>query len=256
VRGTPASGTGTDATGFMNIKFTPYSGSTHPTYAVSSCVSERTGIHATDDTSYSASSGLVGWVYPPSDNPCINAKIQPLTSDKTVLHNEIATLTAAGSTAGALGVEWGWYMISPNWASLFPAASQGAAYGTPHTLKVMVLMTDGAFNTAYCNGVISGPSSATDGSSGGGNEHSACASPNGNSFTQAQNLCNAMKAAPNNIIIYTVAFLHGGADPAAQAILANCATDAAHAYVPTDGTSLTVAFQQIAADLNKLRISH
>ena len=84
----------------------------------------------------------------------------------------------------------------------------------------------------------------------------ACASPNTDSFTQAQNLCTAMKAAPNNIVIYTVAFLHGGADAQAQAILANCATDAAHAYVPTTGTSLTAAFQAIAADLNKLRISH
>jgi hypothetical protein len=256
VRGAPAIGTGTDVTGFTNIKFTAYSGGGHPTFAVSSCVSERTGTHAFDDASYSASSGLVGWVYPPADNPCINAAIQPLSSDKTTLHSEIATLTAAGSTAGALGVEWGWYMVSPNWGSLFPTVSQGAAYGTPHTLKVMVLMTDGAFNTVYCKGVISGPSSSTDGSSGSGAEHAACASPNNDAFTQAQTLCNSMKAAPNNIIIYTVAFLHGGADPQAQAILSNCATDASHAYVPTDGASLQVAFQQIAADLNKLRISH
>jgi Flp pilus assembly protein TadG len=256
VRGAPANGTGTDVTGFNNIKFTAYSGGGHPTFAVSSCVSERTGAHAFDDAAYNASGGLVGWVYPPADNPCINATIQPLSSDKTTLHAEIGTLTAGGSTAGALGVEWGWYMISPNWASLFPASSQGAAYGTPHTLKVMVLMTDGAFNTAYCKGVISGPSSATDGSSGSGTEHAACASPDSDSFTQAQTLCSAMKAAPNNVIIYTVAFLHGGADPQAQAILSSCATDAAHAYVPTDGASLQVAFQQIAADLNKLRISH
>ena len=256
VRGTPVNGTLTDAVGDTSIKFTPYSGSTKPTYAVTSCVSERIGAHATDDTSYSASGGLVGWVYPASDNPCIHATIQPLSSNKTTLHSEIGTLTAAGSTAGHLGIEWGWYMISPNWASLFPTASQGVPYGTPHTIKAMVLMTDGAFNTTYCNGVIAGPTSSTDGTSGAGTEHTACGSPNGNSFTQAQNLCNAMKAAPNNVVIYTVAFLHGGADPQAQAILANCATDAKHAYVPTDGTSLQVAFQAIAADLNKLRISH
>jgi hypothetical protein len=117
-------------------------------------------------------------------------------------------------------------------------------------------MTDGAFNTTYCKGVIAGPTSAADSGAGNSTDMAACASPNDNSFTQAQSLCNAMKAAPNNIVIYTVAFLHGGTDPQAQAILANCATDASHAYVPTTGASLQAAFQSIAADLNKLRISH
>jgi Flp pilus assembly protein TadG len=241
-----------DQPGCTQMKFTSASGSP-PTYNVSSCVSERTGAQAFTDASYSGA--LVGWVYPPSDNPCISASIQPLSSNKTTLHNMIGTLTAGGSTAGHIGVAWGWYMISPNWAGLFPSASQGAAYGTPNTLKVMILMTDGAFNTAYCKGVISNPSSATDGSAGGSNEHSTCASPNGNSFAQAQALCTAMKAPPNNILIYTVGFLHGGADPQAAAILANCATDAAHAYLPTTGADLQVAFQAIAADLNKLRLS-
>jgi Flp pilus assembly protein TadG len=257
VRGSAATGTGTDVVGFQKIKFTPYSGSTHPTYNVSNCVSERIGVHATDDAAYNTSGGSVGWVYPPTDgsNPCIGAAIQPLTSNKTTLHNEISTLTAAGSTAGAIGVEWGWYMISPNWGGLWPSGSQPAAYGTEKLIKAVILMTDGAFNTAYCKGVVSGPSSATDGSAGASTTHAACASPNADSFSQAQTLCNNMKAKPYSVVIYTVAFLHGGTDPQAQAILANCATDASHAYVPTTGTSLQVAFQSIAADLNKLRIS-
>ena len=262
VRGTPTTAPSPiaapciDAIGCTKIKFTPDSGGGHPTFNVSSCVSERIGSHASDDASYATAT--VGWVYPPSDgnNNCISAAIQPLTSNKTTLHNEIASLTAVGSTAGHIGVAWGWYMISPNWAPLFPTASKAVAYGTPHTIKAMVLMTDGAFNTTYCKGVIAGPTSAANNGAGNATDMSLCASPNGDSFTQAQNLCNAMKAAPNNVVIYTVAFLHGGTDPQAQAILANCATDAAHAYVPTTGASLTAAFQSIAADLNKLRISH
>ncbi|MGZ6018943.1 MAG: hypothetical protein ACXWKO_09765, partial [Phenylobacterium sp.] len=163
VRGTPTTAPSPiaapciDAVGCTKIKFTPDSGSTHPTFNVSNCVSERIGAHAFDDTSYATST--VGWVYPPTDgnNNCISAAIQPLTSNKTTLHNEIASLTAAGSTAGHIGIAWGWYMISPNWAPLFPSASQAVAYGTPHTIKAMVLMTDGAFNTTYCKGVIAGP---------------------------------------------------------------------------------------------------
>ena len=259
VRGTPTSGTdSTPAPGKQKIKFTSMTGST-PTFSVGNCVSERTGLHAFDDMGpAAATSSLVGWVYPPTSgsNNCISAAIQPLTSDKTVLHNEISTLTAANSTAGQIGLAWGWYMVSPNWAGLFPTASKPAAYGTDHLLKVVILMTDGAFNTAYCKGVISGPSSDSSGGAGSNADHINCASPNGNAFTQAQTLCNAMKAAPNNIIIYTVGFLHGGADPQATAILNNCATDAQHVYFPTDGTSLQVAFKSIAADLNRLRISH
>ncbi len=256
VRGTAVGGTLNDAVGDTAEKFTPYSGSTHQTFNVSNCVSERTGLHAFDDAAYNAVSGRVGWVYPASNNPCITATILPLTSNISTLHNTISTLTAGGSTAGHVGVEWGWYMISPNWSSLFPAASQPAAYGSSHLLKVMILMTDGAFNTVYCKGIISGPTSATDGSSGGLADHSACAAPNGDSFTQAQTLCTAMKAAPNNIIIYTVGFLHQGPDPSAQAILANCASDPSKAYISTTGSDLTTAFQQIAADLNRLRLSH
>ncbi len=236
-----------------NFKFTNANGS-NVTFASSTCVSERTGAQAFTDASYTTAK--VGLAYPPpssSGNNCINAKIQPLTSDKTALKSIISTLTANGSTAGHVGVAWGWYMISPNWASLFPTASQPAAYGTPHLLKVMILMTDGAFNTDYCNGVISKDSGSGSGSS---SDHINCNAPNGNSFVQAQALCTAMKAAPNNVIVYTVGFLHQGPDPSAQAILNNCATDAQHAYFPTTGSDLQVVFQQIGADLQKLRLSH
>jgi len=262
VRGTPVAAQSplqaacVNQVGCTQIKFTSFTGA-NQTFNNSTCVSERTGLNAFTDVG--PAGAPVGWVYPPpasQGNNCITATIQPLSSDKTALHATIGTLTANGSTAGALGVEWGWYMISPNWGSLFPANSQPAAYGSAHLIKAMILMTDGAFNTTYCKGVISGVTSSTDGTSGSQTYHSACGSPNGDSFTQAQTLCSAMKAAPNNVVIYTVGFLHGGADPQAQSILANCATDASHVYFPTTGSSLTAAFQQIAADLNKLRISH
>ncbi|MFI4965581.1 MAG: pilus assembly protein TadG-related protein [Caulobacterales bacterium] len=258
VRGIPATAPSpiaapcVDAAGCTQIKFTAASGSGHPTYDASNCVSERTGSEAFTDASYSVAK--VGYVYPPTtENLCIGATIQPLTSDKTLLHNEIGSLTALNSTAGHIGLAWGWYTISPNWATLFPTASKPAAYGTPHLLKVVVLMTDGAFNTAYCNGVI-----AKDSGSGSGtvSKHISCNATNGDSFTQAQKLCANMKALPNPVIIYTVGF-DVSSDPSAQSLLANCATDSSHVYFPADdGVSLQVAFQQIAADLNRLRLSH
>jgi len=262
VRGTPVAAQNPlqsaciNQVGCTQMKFTSITSQTW-TFPNSTCVSERTGSNALSDASPSGSP--VGWVYTPpaSDgNACITATIQPLSSDITALHNTINSLTANGSTAGHIGVAWGWYMISPNWASLWPAASQPAAYGTQHLIKAMVLMTDGDFNTTYCKGVISGVTSDTDGSAGEPMYHSSCGSPSGNSLAQAQALCTAMKAAPNNIVIYSVGFLHDGNDPTAEAFLNACATDANHVYFPTTGSSLSTAFQAIAADLNKLRISH
>jgi len=254
VRGVAASGTNTNAVGKANIKFTPQGGGTQKTYAVSNCVSERIGTQAFTDAPASAGINPVGWDYPnASENTCIGQTVQPLTSDKTALHNEIGTLTAANSTAGHIGLAWGWYMVSPNWASLFPTSSKPAAYGTDHLLKVVILMTDGAFNTAYCKGVIAGNSGSGSGTT---SNHINCNSPNGDAFAQAQSLCANMKAAPNNIIVYTVGF-DVSTDPSATSLLSNCATDSKHVYFPADdGVSLQVAFQSIAADLNRLRLSH
>lgn len=263
VRGTPVTASSPtlqaaciNQTGCTQMKFTSITNQTW-TFPNSTCVSERTGVNALNDASPVGSP--VGWTYTPpaaDGNNCITATIQPMTSNITALENTIASLTANGSTAGHIGIAWGWYMISPNWGSLWPSGSQPGAYGAQNLIKAMVLMTDGDFNTAYCKGVISGVSSATDGSSGEQEYHSNCAAPGGTSSTQALALCSAMKSAPYNIVIYTVGFLHDGADPTAQALLTSCATDASHAYFPTNGTSLQTTFQAIAADLNKIRISH
>ena len=52
-----------------------------------------------------------------------------------------------GTTAGQLGTAFAWYMLSPNWADIWPADSKPAAYGTAKLRKIAVLMTDGAYNT-------------------------------------------------------------------------------------------------------------
>jgi len=254
VRGAEQSGTGSGVPGKAKIQFTNYKGSSK-TFNDSNCVSERTGPEAFTDASYSGAP--VGWVYPPTsgNNACVTATIQPLSSDKTVLHAKVATLASNYSTAGHIGLAWGWYMVSPNWGTLFPSASQPAAYGADHLLKVVILMTDGAFNTAYCKGVVSYQSSYKDTTSGTLTDHNNCASPNSDAFTQAQTLCANMKALAHPIIIYTVGF-NVSSDPNATTLLNGCATDSKHVYYPSDGSSLQVAFQQIGADLQRLRLSH
>ncbi len=213
----------------------------------STCVSERVSSHQYSDTS--PGTAFVGLNYPSSANACPSAAVVPLTTDADFLNGRVAGLQAAGSTAGQIGLAWGWYMISPHWAHLFPSASQGASYSAPETLKIAVLMTDGAFNTGYCNGVISEDSNSGAGSA---SERINCDATNGDPFDQAEELCDAMKA--RGIIIYTVGFdLAAGSEE--EDIMLECATSSEHAYLAGDGNQLIAAFNAIAASITQLRIT-
>ena len=140
-------------------------------------------------------------------------------------------------------------MISPNFAYLWPTASQPAAYGRNNLVKAVVLMTDGEFNTQYCNGVL-----ADDSGQGSSSDQINCDSPNGSSHDQAVTICTNIKAPANSTILYTVGF-DLGSDTYALNFLKDCATDDDHFFQADTGTDLTAAFTQIAQNLNSLRIS-
>ena len=246
VRGAYTAGTCTTP-GCASYKFTNAQGSSK-TFGISNCVTERSGGSAFTDAAPSATN--LGRNYPASGNPCLGSTIMPLSIDRTALKSKIDGLSAAGSTAGHLGLAWGWYMVSPNFSYLWPTASRPAAYGTDKLLKVVVLMTDGAFNTTYCKGVISQDSGSGSGSS---SDHINCNAPNGDAFTQAQTLCSNMKA--QGVIVYTVGF-DVADDQDAQDIMSACATDAQHVYLPSTGAALKDAFHAIGQDISRLRLSH
>ncbi|HEV7719212.1 MAG TPA: pilus assembly protein TadG-related protein [Arsenicitalea sp.] len=207
-------------------------------YQINNCVSERTTNAYTDDP---PTTTLLGRDYTSGGSACMGQTITPLTTDKTVLNAAANSLTANGSTAGHIGLAWAWYMLSPNFAYLWPNGSQGAAYTAPNTLKAVVLMTDGEFNTAYCKDVISKDS--------GGSIN--CNAPNGNSLVQAAALCTAIKA--TGTILYTVGFQLD--TQSAITLLSQCATDTAHFYNATTGTDLSNAFEDIGRTLSALRVS-
>jgi len=240
------SGGACNSPGCQSYKFTNPSGSLK-TFAISNCVSERTGANAFTDAAPSTT--LLGRNYASTNNPCSSAVIMPLSSDKTALKASISGLSAGGSTGGHIGVGWGWYLVSPNFSYLWPTASQPAAYGTDKLLKVVVIMTDGEYNSVYCNGVIAKDSTT---GSGATTDHINCNAPNGDSYLQAQTLCNNMKAA--GVIVYTVGFDVINTVKA-QNLVANCATDAQHVYLPATGSDLKLAFHAIAEDIRNLRIS-
>lgn len=215
------------------------------TNKISSCVTERTGTNKYTETAPSTSK--VGRHYT-SDSTCLSNTILPLSSNRTTLKSRIDAFSAVGSTAGQIGIEWGWYMVSPNFNSVWPSGSAGA-YNSAETLKAVVIMTDGEFNSPYCKGVISKDA----GSGSGSNAYKINCSPdNADPFTQSRATCAAMKA--RNIVIFTVG-LGIAADGEAASVLRDCASGTGNFHMATTAADLSGAFNAIGKDITKLRIS-
>ena len=212
----------------------------------STCVSERTGAQAYTDAS--PTSAKVGRNYAASANPCPSATIQPLTSTIATLKSKISSLSETGSTAGQIGLAWGWYTVSPNFNTLWSSNPAGA-YNASETLKAVILMTDGDFNSPYCTGVVAANAGS---GSGAASDHINCNATNGDPFAQATSLCNAMKM--QHIVVYTVGFAVTPGTPAAN-ILKGCATGPEYAFLPASGADLKDDFAAIGRDITRLRIS-
>ncbi len=218
----------------------------------SPCVVERTGNGKyTDDAPRSGQYSMVhssskNSVSPSCDLPS-SAEALPLTSNTSTLLSKISGLKTAGSTAGHVGTAWAWYMLSPNWASLWPSAGAPAAYGTDKLKKIAILMTDGEYNTSYTSKgyavseTINGIRVTCTGSA-----NTDCSS------AQAVDQCNAMKA--QGVEVYTVGFQLGGSK-LAENTLSSCATDANHFYNSSTGDALKAAFQDIALKISTLYLS-
>lgn len=162
---------------------------------------------------------------------CPNAVLAPLSADRDALKATIDTYVPSGYTAGHLGLTWGWNVVSPNWAGVFTGNAAPAPYTDIRYRKVVILLTDGIFNTSY-----SGPSDDTGQTDEARNRTLA--------------LCNAMKA--KNITIYTIAVQ---SPVEAQDLLNQCATSANHSFDAANNTQLHDAFMTIAAQLQRIRVS-
>ena len=215
------------------------------TNLISACVTERTG--GNRYTEVSASTSHVARHYT-SDGSCLADAIMPLSSDRATLKSRIGAFTAVGSTSGQIGIGWGWYMLSPNFNSIWPSGAAGA-YNTAETLKAAVIMTDGEFNTAYCSGVISRDA----GSGSGSNTYKIDCSPdNADPYVQSRALCDAMKV--RGVVIYTVGLGISDTGQAAD-LLRYCATGSGYFHLADDADDLADAFGAIGRDITQLRIS-
>lgn len=228
-----------------------------------SCVHERTGTYAASDAApgagawigagnprwnFSAGStrrydgwqnienqGATGYgvgAYEGRHGTCMPSAPVPLTEDKAVLKDHINALIAEGGTAGHLGIAWGWYLVSPEWAAIWPEASAPLPYREPQTSKAVILMTDGDFNI----------------------EHPTASR---SSFRQSMDLCDGMKASSRRIQIYTVGFqVPSGVQRTGdgRTILEYCATSPDHVFSADSGEELIEAYRAIARSISDLRL--
>lgn len=211
------------------------------------CATERTGANAFTDATPNDQDKL-GHFYD-SDGECkpTTGSVIPLSSNKTTLKAAIDAYEASGGTAGHLGTAWAWYMLSPEWEQRVPPASRPAPYsmlselnarGGPKLRKIAILMTDGEYNTQYCNGVK--------------DSVIKCSSPNGSSNIQARTLCANMKA--KGITVYTVGF-QMPEEGESVTTLQQCATDATKYYNVENGDALRQAFRDIALQISTLHLT-
>ncbi len=199
--------------------------------APNNCVYERSNTNHQDTENYpSGASVLKTKLDLPSGRNCSGAAILPMTSDKALLKSTVDSYWTNGSTAGHLGTAFTWYLLSPQWASIWPAASQPVAYNSGTTAKVAILMTDGEYNTV--GGNYSGSNVAA-------------------SQNFAKDTCTAMKA--QGIRVYTVGFQLSQSN--ATTTLQACASDSSKFYPAEDADALRMAFQAIAQDIATLRLS-
>ncbi|MEO1553665.1 MAG: pilus assembly protein TadG-related protein [Pseudomonadota bacterium] len=183
------------------------------------CVSERVGSAAWNDDKPE----IGKWVGAAATE-CPDSSLLPLTNNLTTFETEIDSLVADGWTAGHLGISWSWYLISSEWDDIWPTASAPLPETEPHTVKAVILMTDGQFNTAYETTM-------------------------GNSNEQAKKMCDEMR--DEGVLVYAVAFQ---APSSAKDTLEDCAGTTSRFFDAANGQQLLDAYAAIASQLSALTL--
>lgn len=210
------------------------------------CVTGRGGRDAATNTTYRTAP--VGSDRRSVDNRnaffrCPDSRMLPLTNQASTLKNEINGLQASGFTSGHLGLAWSYYMLSPQWNSLWRNQDNEAGPFNDDTNKIAILMTDGVFNTAY------------DGVGAANNAPFNNAVSSERSQSVAGQLCENMKT--SGITVYTIAFELNDDD--ARDLLDNCATNDEgndiFFYQADNEEELREAFRSIAKNISSLRLT-
>ncbi|MDG4898089.1 pilus assembly protein [Mesorhizobium sp. WSM4976] len=210
------------------------------------CATERKGAYQYSDAGPAVSMVnrdlyLSAFAQQTNTAACPVATVQPLTANASSLNNVIKDLVASGGTAGHIGVQWAWYMLSENWGGVMAASQRPAKMDPKKVAKYVILMTDGEFNLSYFD--ANGPDQVY-------NDAGKV-----QTRTAATTLCAAMR--DQGIEIFTIGFAL--TEKNAKSTLQSCASpdsgNSKHFYQAANGTELDQAFQDIVRNIDKLTVT-
>jgi Flp pilus assembly protein TadG len=200
--------------------------------------------------------------------------LQPFLNNSTQLKNIINAYPPVfgGGTNGALGLAWGWRLISENWDGVWGVEVK--PYDAPDNKKVVILMTDGENlwhsqggyapanynNTNYGDPSAYGAGADRAGSGGVPLERfrQGKAGWNGNIVNgidtainaKLGRVCESMKA--KGIQIFTITFLVNSSNLAN--VYRNCASQPEYYFNANSGGQLIEFYEQIAEQIKSVRI--
>ncbi|MGA9002150.1 MAG: pilus assembly protein TadG-related protein [Pseudolabrys sp.] len=182
------------------------------------CVTDRDQNFDTTNAAPVSGSNL----YPAEQySSCPASSVLGLSNDWTALNARIDTMTPAGNTNQAIGLQLGWQTLTAAPYTV-PAIDPDYKYQT-----VIILLTDGL------------------------NTEDRWYTSQSSIDTRQQKTCDNIKAA--GITLYTVQVNTGG-DPTST-LLQNCASDAGKFFLLTTSGQIVTAFGQIGTSLSKLRLA-
>lgn len=172
---------------------------------------------------------------------CPAATLKPLTADAASLKNVIKGFVASGGTAGHIGVQWAWYMLSENWGGVMKASERPARMDPKKVGKYVILMTDGEFNLSYFD------------ATGVGQVYNDAGKEQ--TRTAATTLCSAMR--DKGIEIFTIGFdlTEKNAKSTLQACASPDTATTQHFYQAANGVELDAAFQAIVRNIDNLTVT-
>ena len=177
----------------------------------------------------------------------VEARKLQVWNDGTVFSTYVDSMTPTGNTYHDIGMLWGWRFLSPN--GIF-AAENATTPGGAQIQRHLIFMTDGFTVNSMSNYAAYGAQWWDRRQTTSTNDADLVA------VTDARTdaMCREMKA-HTNIQIWVVSY-GGDIDPATNARLQACATDASHYFQVTTTADLVQAFSGIATRISQLRLTN
>lgn len=155
--------------------------------------------------------------------------VMPLTSNLQSVRDYVGSLEPKGGTAGHLGTIWGLYSLTPEWDTLFEhPEGPPEPYDDEKTSKMLVIMTDGDFNSNHASAM-------------GGNE---------DSYAYFQSACALARS--KNVRIFAIGLR---VSDTAERELSACVGDTGRFFPVGSEAQLSEAFEEIGNSAGELRIS-